>query len=72
MVRWCKGAVGDASRKPVWYQEEGELQAVNMATIQCGVGRVKRGKDWGILDLSYGCARMAFVDDEGAVDLDGE
>lgn len=63
MVRWCKDAVGDAALEPIWYESEGVLQAVNMATIQCGVGRVKRGKRWGILDLSFGCARMTFTEE---------
>ena len=75
MVEWCKDAIGDASREPIWYKEsteKRELQAVNMATIQNGVGRVKVGKQWGILDLSYGCARMAFIDDGRDSDTDEE
>jgi hypothetical protein len=38
IVRWCKGAVGDASLRPVWYTEMGSIAAVNIATIQCAVG----------------------------------
>lgn len=60
MVHFCEGARGDASIRPVWYKKMGTIQAVNMATIQCGVGCVKMRDKWGILDLSVGCARTAF------------
>lgn len=67
IVRWCKGAVGDASLRPVWYTEMGSIAAVNIATIQCAVGRVKVGTRWGIIDLNYGCASTTFMgnEDEG-------
>ena len=33
------------------------------------VGRVKRGKEWGIVDRSGDFVRTVFVDDTGDVDL---
>jgi hypothetical protein len=65
MVTLCKDAIGDASIRPVWYSEMGNMIAVNVSTIQCAVGRVKIGQRWGILDLNYGCASTTFMDDEG-------
>jgi hypothetical protein len=70
MIRWCKDAVGDASRTPLWYDTDGELQVVNISTIQCGVARVRCGTKWGIIDNSFGCARMVFND--GLDDTDNE
>ncbi|KAG8830259.1 hypothetical protein FRC17_005140 [Serendipita sp. 399] len=64
IVRWCKDAVGDASQNPVWYTDMGAEEAINVATLQCGVGRIRIGERYGIIDLSYGCARMVFVDDD--------
>ena len=72
MVRLCKDAVGDASIRPVWYKDMGNMIAVNISTIQCGVGRVKVGDKWGILDLNYACANTTFLDDDGAVDNEDE
>jgi hypothetical protein len=73
MVQWCKDAKGDASKHPVWYTDMGTLQAVNIATIQCGVGRILVEKRWGILDLNYGCASTSFVDgDNVEEDFDEE
>ena len=68
IVQLCKDAVGDASIRPVWYKEMGNKIEVNISTIQCGVGRVKVGERWGILDLNYDCASTSFLDDDGAVD----
>jgi hypothetical protein len=42
----------------------GNTIAVNISTIQCGVGRIKVGKRWGILDLNYGCASTTFRDED--------
>jgi hypothetical protein len=67
MVRFCKDARGDASLRPVWYTEMGVLQAVNISTIQCAVGRVRVAgtpKRWGILDVNYGCASTTFLEDD--------
>ncbi|KIM34175.1 hypothetical protein M408DRAFT_59842 [Serendipita vermifera MAFF 305830] len=71
IVQWCEGAVGDASVSPVWYKKMGVLQAVNIATIQCVVGRQPVGDRWGIIDLNYGCASTTFVDPQGDGD-DGD
>ncbi len=73
MVRLC--AVGDATKEPVWYETMGNLQACNMATIECSVGRVQCGKRTGIIDTSIGAARTTFLDendsgDEENVNLD--
>ena len=57
---------------PVWYKDMGNMIAVNISTIQCGVGRVKVGDKWGILDLNYACANTTFLDDDGAVDNEDE
>jgi hypothetical protein len=70
MIRWCKDAIGDAAHTPLWYETEGELQAVNIATIKCGVARVKCGMKWGIIDNSFGCARTVFNDGEADTDDD--
>jgi hypothetical protein len=64
MVHFCEGARGDASEKPVWYKKMGTIQAVNMATIQCGVVRVKTRDKWGILDPRFGYAQTAFLDED--------
>jgi hypothetical protein len=42
----------------------GSVQAVNIAVIQCIVGQIQVGNRWGILDLSYECARISFVDED--------
>lgn len=47
MVQLCKDAIGDASIRPVWYKDMGNKIAVNISTIQCGVGRIKVGEKWG-------------------------
>ncbi|PVF91126.1 hypothetical protein CPB86DRAFT_720040 [Serendipita vermifera] len=64
IVQWCKDTEGDATHERVWYSEMGLHQAINIATVQCVVGRVKVGRRWGILDLSFGCARTTFLEDE--------
>lgn len=61
IIHWCKDAVGDAAQDLVWYKEMGDKIAVNMATLQCGVGRVKVDDRYGIVDLSFGCARTLFT-----------
>ncbi|KIM21216.1 hypothetical protein M408DRAFT_110138, partial [Serendipita vermifera MAFF 305830] len=68
IVQWCEGAVGDASLSTVWYKKMGVIQAVNIATIQCVVGRQPVGNRWGIIDLNYGCASTTFVDPQGEGD----
>lgn len=72
LVRLCEDAVGDATKRPVWYTDgkKENLIAVNISTIQCAVGRVKVGQRWGILDLNYGCANTTFMDDDVALDGD--
>ena len=44
----------DVGVTPVWYQEMGKVQAFDIATIDCVVGRVKVGNRWGIVDRSFG------------------
>ena len=66
LVRFCKGARGDASLTPVWYTNMGAMQMVNISTIQCAVGRVcvsGTPNRWGILDVNYGCATTIFLED---------
>jgi hypothetical protein len=63
IANWCKYTKGDATRERVWYTEMGLHQAINVATVQCVVGRVQVGRRWGILDLSYGYARTVFLED---------
>ena len=64
IVQWCRDAEGDATKSRIWYESMGVFQAVNVATIQCPVGRVQVGNQWGILDISYECARTSFVEEE--------
>lgn len=63
IVQWCKEAEGDATEELVWYTSMGSIQAVNVAAVQCVIGRVQVGKQWGIIDISFECARTTFADD---------
>ena len=56
MVRICKTTGEDASKVPVWYKDGdlGGIRALDVATIESVVGRVRVGKKWGIIDRSYG------------------
>lgn len=65
MVQWCQDAEGDAAMEPIWYKKLGVSQAVNISTIQCGVGRVETRGRFGIIDLNYGCATTVFINPDG-------
>ena len=50
LVRLCKTDGQDASLTPVWYQDMGMVQAFDITTINCVVGRLKVENCWGIVD----------------------
>jgi hypothetical protein len=64
IITFCREAAGDATEAPIWYSRMGTDQAVHISTIQCPVGRVKVDKEWGIVDVSFECARTMFIDEE--------
>ena len=43
-------------------------QAVNIATVQCPVGRIRVSTRWDIIDLDYRCASTTFLDGNDFVD----
>lgn len=43
-----------------YYKEHGRLEVVDIATVQCLVGRVKDRQWWVIIDRSGGLARADF------------
>jgi len=57
LVMLCKTNGKDASLEPVWYQEMEMVQAFDIATIDCVIGRIKVSDCWGIIDRSYGSQR---------------
>lgn len=46
-----------------YYSKEGRLHFIDVNSIQCLVGRVKDGDEWGIIDRSGSLARAAHADD---------
>jgi len=54
LVTLCKMNRMDTSLAPVWYQEMELVHAFDIATIDCGIGQVKVGDHWGIIDQNLG------------------
>lgn len=46
-------------------QASGQIQVIDLACVQCVVGRVLSRGRWAIIDRSGSMARAIFVDDEG-------
>jgi hypothetical protein len=47
-----------------YYSREGHLEVIDMACVQCLIGRVKDGNEWAIVDRSDGCAHPVFVTED--------
>jgi hypothetical protein len=52
----------DATCELTTYGQVSTSIVIDLQTIGCVVGRVKRGKTWGIVDRSGELARTVFVD----------
>jgi len=54
----------DAVYDPVWYKKTGARRVVDIGTIQCLIGRIRVGNQYGIVDRSYGAERTEFLGTE--------
>lgn len=63
-IRVCADPQLRDENKVYYYSREGHLEIVDMACVQCLVGRVKDGNEWAIVDRSEGCTRPEFVVDD--------
>jgi len=57
LVTLCKTNGMDASIAPIWYREMELVRAFDVATIDCGIGQIKVGDGWGIIDQNLGSER---------------
>ena len=67
VIRSC----ADAKKLPggsdiYYYSREGSLEVVDVNCIQCGVGRIKDGDSWAIVDRSGEYAHPVFTDVDDA------
>ena len=62
-IRSCADAKTSASGHGIYYySQDGCLEVIDIDCIQCGVGRIKDGNKWAIVDRSREHARSVFVD----------
>ena len=64
VIQPCSTAGKDATRQLTTYSETTVPVVVDLRTVECVVGRVNRGNEWGIVDRSGDFARTVFVDPE--------
>ena len=58
----CSTGGKDATRELTTYTETTAQVVIDLRTVECVVGRVRRGNEWGIIDRSGDFARTVFVD----------
>jgi hypothetical protein len=64
----CSTHGKDATREVTTCSESTIPVVVDLHTVECVVGRVKRGDEWGIIDHSREFSRTVFVDPEVEVE----
>jgi hypothetical protein len=64
VIQPCSTRGRDATRELATYVETTMPVVINLCTIECVVGRVRRGNEWAIVDRSGDFARTVFVDPE--------
>ena len=52
----------DATHEVTMYSNTTAPIVIDLRTVECVVGRVQRGNEWGIIDRSGEFARTVFVD----------
>jgi hypothetical protein len=62
LVTPCSTGGQDATKVVTMYSVTTAPIVVDLRTVECVVGRVKRGNEWGIVDRSGDYARTVFVD----------
>ena len=62
LVTPCSTGGKDATRELTTYTETTAQVVIDLRTVECVVGRVRRGNEWGIIDRSGDFARTVFVD----------
>jgi hypothetical protein len=62
LVEPCSTGGKDATRELTTYEATTAPIIIDLRTIECVVGRVRRGNEWGIIDRSGDFARTVFVD----------
>jgi len=63
-VRTCTNPQMKGENNIYYYSREGHLEVIDMACVQCLIGRVKDGNEWAIVDRSDGCACPVFVTED--------
>jgi hypothetical protein len=61
IIRPCVTRNQDATKTLVEYQNYSATIATDLQSVQCVIGRVPRGKKWGIVDRSNDQARTVFI-----------
>jgi hypothetical protein len=64
VIQPCSTAGKDATRQLMTYSETTVPVVVDLHTVECVVGCVNRGNEWGIVDRSGDFARTIFVNPE--------
>jgi hypothetical protein len=64
IIQPCSTRGRDATRELTTYVEMTAPVVIDVRTIECVVGRIQRGNEWGIVDRSGDFARTVFVDEE--------
>jgi len=47
-----------------YYSDQGRYEVVDITTVQCLIGRIRRGNKWGIIDRSGNLVQTYFVTQE--------
>jgi hypothetical protein len=61
VIRPCSTRNEDATTSVVEYEGYTTPIVTDLQTVQCVIGRVRRGKKWGIIDRSGDLARTQFI-----------
>lgn len=64
VIRPCATRNEDATTSIVEYEGYTTPIVTDLQTVQCVIGRVRRGKKWGIIDRSGDIARTQFISGE--------
>jgi hypothetical protein len=64
VIQPCSTIGKDATCEVTTYSETTVPVVVDLRTVECVVGPVKRGNEWGIVDRSGEFAQTVFVDPE--------
>ncbi|KAF8512809.1 hypothetical protein JB92DRAFT_2926436 [Gautieria morchelliformis] len=62
LVMPCSTGGRDATKVVTTYSLTMAPIVIDLRTVECVVGRVRRGNEWGIVDRSGDYARTVFVD----------